>query len=45
MHELADQAAAALRRVDAMGATGPAVIPLLRSEAAASSKVEQIAVK
>ncbi len=37
-----EQATLALRSVDERGATGPTAVPLLRTESAASSKIEQI---
>lgn len=42
---LAEEAALALRSADDAGATSRSTIPLLRSESAASSKIEQIEVK
>ncbi|HEX9888122.1 MAG TPA: Fic family protein [Nitriliruptorales bacterium] len=41
---LAEHAALELRGADEAGATGPSTVPLLRSESAASSKIEQIEV-
>lgn len=41
----AEQAALELRAADEAGSTGPSTVPLLRSESAASSKIEQIDVK
>lgn len=42
---LAEEAAMELRSADDDGVTGPSTVPLLRSESAASSKIEQIDVK
>ena len=42
---LSEQVAMELRAADEAGSTGPSTVPLLRSESAASSKIEQIDVK